>query len=111
MVRSFGMLFFALVTARSADLTVDLRSRLELFKGNGEWREVRLQEPLDPAKTAVIICDMWDRHWCSGATGRVNQLVVRMAPFVEAARKRGIQIIHAPSETMPFYQDAPQRQR
>ena len=60
-------------------------------------------------KTAIIICDMWDKHWCSGATERVNGLVEKMAPFLEAARKRGIQIIHAPSETMPFYQDAPQR--
>jgi nicotinamidase-related amidase len=32
-----------------------------------------------------------------------------MEPFLEAARKQGIQIIHAPSETMAFYQDAPQR--
>ena len=34
-----------------------------------------------------------------------------MAPFLESARKRGIQIIHGPSETMPFYQDTPQRKR
>jgi hypothetical protein len=47
----------------------------------------------------------------SGATDRVGGLVVKMAPFLESARKRGIQIIHAPSETMPFYQDTPQRKR
>ena len=22
---------------------------------------------VDPAKTAIIICDMWDQHWCRGA--------------------------------------------
>jgi len=54
---------------------------------------------------------MWDKHWCRGATARVNLLVEKMAPFLDAARRRGIQIIHAPSETMAFYRDAPQRTR
>ena len=97
--------------ARSADITVDLRSRVEAFKGSGDWRAVSFDQSLAVEKTAVLICDMWDKHWCRGATGRVGGLVVRMAPFVDAARKRGIQIIHAPSETMDFYRDAPQRIR
>src|SRR5437764_11797924 len=95
----------------AADLTVNLRSRIEAFKGSGEWRAVNLQETVPADGTAIVICDMWDKHWCSGATERVNALVTKMAPFLEAARKRGIQIIHAPSETMAFYQDAPQRKR
>jgi nicotinamidase-related amidase len=95
----------------AADLTVNLRSRVEAFKGSGEWRAVNLQETVPVEATAIVICDMWDKHWCSGATARVNALVTKMAPFLEAARKRGIQIIHAPSETMAFYQDTPQRQR
>jgi nicotinamidase-related amidase len=82
-----------------------------LYKGSSEWREVRLEQPLAVEKTAVIICDMWDRHWCQGANQRVAGLVAQMAPFVEAARTRGFQIIHAPSETMDFYRDAPQRKR
>ncbi len=28
------------------------------------------------SQTAIIICDMWDKHWCSGATKRV----IEMAP-------------------------------
>jgi nicotinamidase-related amidase len=93
------------------DLTLDLRARVEMFKGGGDWRAVSLRENLPVPKTAILICDMWDKHWCSGATERVGGLVVKMAPFLEAARKRGIQIIHAPSETMAFYQDTPQRKR
>jgi nicotinamidase-related amidase len=108
---AFVLLALGPICAGAADITVNLRSRVEAFKGTGDWREVRLEQSLPAEKTAVLICDMWDRHWCSGATERVNGLVVRMAPFVEAARKRGIQIVHAPSETMPFYQDAPQRRR
>ncbi len=99
------------VNARAADLTVDLRSRVEMFRGSGDWREVHLQQSLAVQKTAIVICDMWDKHWCQGATRRVNGLVVKMAPFLEAVRKRGIQIIHAPSETMTFYQGTPQRNR
>jgi len=95
----------------ASDLTVPLRSRVEAFKGSGEWRPVSLEQSIAVPKTAIIICDMWDKHWCSGATQRVNLLVEKMEPFVESARKRGIQIIHAPSETMAFYQDAPQRKR
>jgi nicotinamidase-related amidase len=97
--------------AGAADLTIDLRSRAEPFKGSGDWREIHLPHRLATEKTAVIVCDMWDKHWCRGATERVNGLVKQMAPFLEAARKRGFQIVHAPSETMPFYQDAPQRKR
>jgi len=106
-----SFLVFATLPAPAADITVDLRSRVEAFKGTGDWREVRLQQSLPVEKTAVLICDMWDKHWCRGATERVGGLVTRMAPFLEAARKQGIQIIHAPSETMDFYQDAPQRKR
>src|SRR5947209_7072577 len=95
----------------AADLTLSLRSRVELFKGSNDWQPVTLPQTLPTENTAIIICDMWDKHWCSGATNRVADLVSKMAPFLESARKQGIQIIHAPSETMPYYQDAPQRNR
>jgi nicotinamidase-related amidase len=107
----FLLLALELRPVGAADLTVNLRSRVEAFKGSGDWRAVSLQQSLAVEKTAVLICDMWDKHWCGGATERVNGLVAKMAPFLESARKRGIQIIHAPSETMAFYQDAPQRKR
>jgi len=105
------LLGLGLQPAGAADMTINLRSRVEAFKGSGDWREVSLQQSLAAEKTAVLICDMWDKHWCRGATERVNGLVTKMAPFVESARQRGIQIIHAPSEVMDFYQDAPQRRR
>src|SRR4051794_237622 len=106
-----SLLAFVPVCLSAADITIDLRSRVEAFKGTAEWQEVHLPKTLSVEKTAVIVCDMWDKHWCSGATGRVNGLVRKMDPFLEAARGKGIQIIHAPSETMDFYRDTPQRQR
>lgn len=95
----------------AADIRLPLRSRVEAFKGSGVWEEARLDRTLPIAETAILICDMWDKHWCTGAAGRVAALALRMAPVVEAARAHGIQIIHAPSETMEFYKDWPQRQR
>jgi nicotinamidase-related amidase/type 1 glutamine amidotransferase/ketosteroid isomerase-like protein len=67
------------------------------------------QRTWEPSKTALIICDMWDKHWCPTATARVNEMVPRMNKVVEEARKKGVLIIHAPSECMKFYADTPQR--
>src|SRR6266566_4646853 len=92
-------------------LRLPLRSRVEAFKGSGVWAEVRFEKEFPVAETGLLICDMWDNHWCSGAAQRVNALVKVMAPVVDQARAGGIQIIHAPSDVMAFYKDYPQRQR
>lgn len=67
-------------------------------------------EAFDPVRSALILCDMWDKHWCRGANERVEPLVKKAGPLLEAARNKGMLIIHAPSETMGFYGNAPQRQ-
>jgi nicotinamidase-related amidase len=90
---------------------VALRSRMQLFRGSGQWSEVRVDYPFDPAKSALIVCDMWDKHWCSGANLRVAALVKKLEPVLEIARHEGMIIVHAPSETMSFYANTPQRQR
>jgi len=104
----------ALMCAAAAppeDLRLAVRSRVKPFKSGDTWEEVRLEESFPVAQTAIVICDMWDKHWCGGATRRVAALADRMAPVIDRARTRGIQIIHAPSETMEFYRSWPQRQR
>jgi putative heme-binding domain-containing protein len=65
----------------------------------------------DPARTAIIICDMWNQHWCRGATRRVGELAPAMNRAVAAARARGVLIIHAPSSCMDAYKDHPARKR
>lgn len=65
----------------------------------------------DPRKTALIICDMWDNHWCKGAARRVEELAGPMNKVVREARNRGVFIIHAPSTTVEFYRETPQRKR
>ncbi len=90
-------------------LQLKLRTRVEIFKGSGDWRETWFNESLPASATALILCDMWDKHWCRGATERVDGLAHTMAPVIDLARKSGILIIHAPSDTMGYYKDAPQR--
>ena len=98
-------------SAEPGDRHLALRSRVELFRGSDQWGEVSVDYPLDPAKSALIVCDMWDKHWCSGANVRVAALVKKLEPVLETARRNGMIIVHAPSETMSFYAGAPQRQR
>jgi putative heme-binding domain-containing protein len=64
-----------------------------------------------PAETAIIICDMWNQHWCKGATRRVGELAPVMNRFVSAARNKGVLVIHAPSSCMEAYQNHPGRKR
>jgi nicotinamidase-related amidase len=62
-----------------------------------------------PAKTAVIVIDMWDRHWCRTFTARVGSLVPRLNATLEACRKLGVQVVMAPSDVVEYYKEAPQR--
>lgn len=65
----------------------------------------------EPKKTAIIVCDMWDQHWCKSAEARVGELVGPVEATLKAARDRGVFIIHAPSTCTDFYKDTPQRKR
>ena len=99
------------LAAPAADLVLPLRTRVETFKGSGVWDEVRVERRLPVTQTGLLICDMWDNHWCTGAAKRVEVLARKMAPLIEEARDRGVQIIHSPSEVMPFYAETPWRRR
>jgi nicotinamidase-related amidase len=92
-------------------LKLNLRTRVEPFKGSGAWDEVVLARELPGRETALIICDMWDKHWCNNASQRCDALAKKMDPILKAARAQGVFIIHAPSECMTFYKDTPQRKR
>jgi nicotinamidase-related amidase len=79
--------------------------------GHAEWQVVVTPHTLDPARSAIVICDMWDRHWSRGATERVGKMAPIMNNLIKHARTLGVHIVHAPSDTMPFYTDAPARKR
>lgn len=88
---------------------METRARAETAKGNGQWQTVEKTVAWDPVRTAIVICDMWDQHWCQGATRRVAEMAPRMNEVVKTARARGMFIIHCPSDTMKFYEGTPQR--
>lgn len=90
-------------------LEVNLRFREET--GAGDWKMVESMQKWDPSKTAIIVVDMWDKHWCESASERVGELGPIMNNVVNQAREKGVMIIHAPSGTMKTYQDYPQRKR
>jgi nicotinamidase-related amidase len=108
MMRATALVLIAITTVSAA--TVSLRTRAQVFKGGEEWQEAALEHSLQPHRTAIVICDMWDKHWCRGATERVNRLAAKMEPLLQQARRSGVLIIHAPSDTMNFYASQPQRQ-
>ena len=87
------------------------RSALELAAQRRDPSDSASAEKLtiDPARTAVVVVDMWDRHWCKTYTARVANMVPRMNRTLAAARKLGIQVVFAPSDVVKFYDDYPQR--
>jgi len=81
-----------------------------LIRSRNDSGAQQSEEPFDPRASALILCDMWDRHWCRGANERVAKIVEKTGSLLVRARAKGVTIIHAPSDTMEFYKDAPQRQ-
>jgi nicotinamidase-related amidase/type 1 glutamine amidotransferase len=93
--------------ASDYELTARYRVPNSAEAGRFEVREKKLH--WDPKKTALIICDMWDNHWCKGATDRVREIAVRLNRVASEARRQGVLIIHAPSDCMGFYKEFSQR--
>jgi nicotinamidase-related amidase len=86
-------------------LTLTMRSRAKdapqkVVENTVEW---------NASKTALIICDMWDDHWCKSASRRVGEMAGPMNEVVQKARAKGLLIVHAPSSVVDFYKDTPQR--
>jgi nicotinamidase-related amidase len=107
------LLAAALMTtaASAADpLQLHLRSRAKAPPGTQPTIFER-QVAWDPKKTTLIICDMWDDHWCKAAARRVGELARPLNEVVKAARARGVFVIHAPSTCTGFYDGSPQRKR
>ena len=81
------------------------------IKEDDRWIKKRLRLDADPEKSAVIICDMWNTHWCKGAAARVDELAAPIEKFTSYMRRNGFLIVHCPSNTMAYYADNPARKR
>ncbi len=94
-------------------LALQLR-RYELAQdetGYAVWCQRIAVETVAADRAAIVICDMWDRHWSRGAAERVAEMAPRMNLVVEDARDRGVHIIHAPSDTLAAYAGTAARRR
>lgn len=87
---------------KSAEIALPVQQR----KNGGAERAT-----LNASNTALILCDVWDMHWCAPASERLDALVPRMEEVVRACRAAGIAVIHAPSDTMAFYEGTIPRRR
>jgi len=85
------------------------RSRSPLEGDKGVHGVVENTAAWEPARTALVICDMWDLHHCKGATERVAEMAPRVNQLAARLRDLGVLIIHCPSSTMGFYKDYPGR--
>lgn len=94
-------------------LNLSLRTRrlVQNADGYSVWERTEAQTSWAVSETALVLCDLWDNHWCRGAVERLGKLLPRMNEVVKALRERGVLIVHAPSDTMDFYAGTPARQR
>lgn len=95
--------------ALAQPLTLTLRTLKADSTQSNRWHVVETPALWEPAATAVVICDMWDHHWCKGASSRVAEMAPRMNHVVAELRARGVLIIHCPSDTMKAYEGTPGR--
>jgi nicotinamidase-related amidase len=107
----FTRVLFACLAMSTAAFAADdvLKLNLRSRTTSGAVSEKTVEWPAQ--KTALIICDMWDDHWCKSAARRVGEMAGPFNDMVKTARARGVFIIHAPSSVTQFYQDTPQRKR
>ncbi len=104
------LLFFGAGGLADHTSSLLMQTRFRLKDANNDTLSIEYKTvKWDPPVTAVIVCDMWDRHWCSGANKRVAEMVPRMNGFIKEARRRGATIVHAPSACMEAYKDHPAR--
>ncbi len=87
------------------------RRRVESAKESGRFDFVYETVRWDPKRTAVIVCDTWERHWCDSAHRRGGEMAPRINDFIVEARRRGALVVHAPSGGMEYYESHPARER
>ena len=65
----------------------------------------------ETARSAVVICDMWDATQCVSAARRMAEMAPRMNAVVSRLRQDGALIVHAPAGCMAHYAGTPARER
>jgi nicotinamidase-related amidase len=116
-ILSVAILCLPFIGAEAAKKPVNAQPQLRISKQQrvpstlekGAYVLTSRIEAWKPAETAIIICDMWDKHWCRDATDRVAEIAPYMNEVLTIARDKGVKIVHAPSGCMDFYKNYPGR--
>jgi nicotinamidase-related amidase/type 1 glutamine amidotransferase len=116
-INAIGLLLLVTFTAGAQNISnvkeekirVSLEKRIPSDSDYGSFLIVNEIQEWNPLETAIIICDMWDVHWCKGASERVAEMAPYINEVVSIARKKGILIVHAPSSCMDYYKNYPAR--
>ena len=69
------------------------------------WKYCYNQLNYGANNVALLICDMWDKHWCKPAQLRTNRLATKMNSLVNFMRSKGVKIIHSPSNVIDYYKN------
>ena len=102
------ILFFCLnscVQSKSEKLLFNYQTR------TADGETILTPTALEPDKTAIVIIDMWNSHWCMTASERVSAMVPRMNAVLQAARELGMQVIWNPSDVVSAYSGYPQYEK
>ncbi len=92
-------------------MRLHLRERKETPPGSKQFKAVERTVDWDVSKTAIIVIDAWDGHYCRLAAQRLGVMVPRMNQVLTAARNHGVMIIFAPSGVVHMYADLSNRKR
>ena len=99
-------------TADDATLSLRIRRQVRLDDARRPgFRSQTTTHAWPAGETAIVICDMWDDHWCEAAADRVAEFAPRLNRMIAHARERGVLIIHCPSSVTDFYSGTPARER
>lgn len=98
-------------TNTDSHLLLNLRTQVVTIKADRFWDAVFVPKKFPVPETALLVSDVRDRHWCNGAEERCAALAEWIGPAVSEARSNGVQVIHAPTGTMDFYEGSRQRRR
>lgn len=93
-----------------AEISVALRAR-HRDESSGKESVAAQTEQWKPGETAIVVVDMWDKHHCRSAEQRVGEMAPKMNETLKQARKKGILIVHAPSNCMEAYTGTASRRR
>ena len=90
----------------TGDINLVMRNRQAVTNGNDTWKEIVIEKNWKIAETAIIICDMWDQHWCSPSEKRTQELAIKMNPIYDDWPQR-MRMINAPNVPKPSPPIAP----